>query len=165
MKLKIILFLLFISNCYSQNLVQYKFDENSFTINIPEGYEEIDASGQHFVRSIIGDDIVLISKTIEKNPVKIINDSTLIAFYDGVNEGILKSVNGESLDSKIIKIKKTKFLKLKYKALIVEQPKIFDCLIVTLNDFTYSIIFIYSEEENENIKEMKNKIISSLVLK
>ena len=165
MKQIIVLFLLFISNCYSQNLVQYKFDENSFTINIPEGYEKIDVSGQHFVKSIIGDNILLISKTIEENPVKIINDSTLIKFYDGVKEGILNSGNGESIESKIIKIKKTKFLKLKYKALVLEQPKIFDCLIVTLNDFTYSIIFIYSEEENKNITEIKNKIISSLVFK
>jgi hypothetical protein len=77
----------------------------------------------------------------------------------------LKSVNGESLQSKIIKIEKTKFLKLKYKALVGEQPKIFDCLIATINDFTYSIIFIYSEKDNENIKKIQNEIIASIVLK
>jgi hypothetical protein len=157
-----LIILLFTVNNYAQNLIEYKFSGSIFSINIPEGFDEYEASGQKYARSIIGDNVVLVSKSIEKNTVTIQNESNLIEYYNGIKRGISKSIVEDYLENNIIEVNGLKLLKLKYKMLIENNLKIFDTTIISLNDYTYSVMFISSPEEDFNFKQKRDEILATL---
>lgn len=163
MKQNILLVFLFLClNSFAQNLVKYKIDEN-VSLDIPEGYEELESSGQMFARTFVGKTIVLISKSSAAySGVEIHKESQLIDYYEGIQNGILKTPKGKLKKENIIEINGLKALKTSSEVVIENEKKIFDHYIFLLKGITYSVQFIHSNEKDEGLEQLKQKIISSI---
>jgi len=158
----LITFILLSLNIFSQNLVKYKIDEN-VSVRIPEGFEELESSGQMFARGFIGNAIVLVSKSSEEySGVKPENDSQLLEYYEGLKNGILKTPDGKLKKNDVIEINGLKSLKVSSNITIENEAKIFDTFIFLLKGITYSVQFIHSVEKDENFESEKQKIVSSI---
>lgn len=163
MKRVIIVFLLFfISKSFGQNLVEYQVDEDFF-VNLPTDIEISETSQQKVVKGFIENDVVIITKTIQKDTIVTIeNEQDLLKYYKGAQEGLLGQSKGILLKKEIIEIKGLKVLNVRFKMQIDNEEKVLDSFMFFLNNHTYSLVFIHSFDSNENFKLQREKIISSI---
>lgn len=166
MKKILLLLLLFISfSGFSQGLFEHEFDKN-ITLNVPEESEEGESGEMYFIRGKVENGIVVVSKT-SKGSSKISgsDEKGLSLLYNGIRDGVLKSTKGTLLEEKFIEIDKVKIFNFKVLAKISEESKILESFVFYFNNLTYSIQFMFSENQSDTFKKVQKDIIDSIKIK
>ncbi|UUC45125.1 hypothetical protein [Flavobacterium cerinum] len=163
MKQAFLLFtLLFISNNFAQSLENYQIDKN-ISLSMPQNLEVSDTLQQKIIQGFLGKNVVIITKAILKDTIVTIEcEKDLLEYYNGAQKGFLESTKGKLLKKDIIKIDGLKFLNLNAIVSINDEKKLCDSYILFLDNYTYSLSFIQSINEDQNFKIKKEEIISSI---
>ena len=153
--------LLFTFNSYAQELIEYDFDEN-LTVNIPESSEEGEQGGQKFIRGMIGDHVVVISRSDKAAKLTIKDDNGLLKLYQGYRDGMLKSASGKVISEEIIEIGPVKALNFSFPLQAGNQSKVVTNYIFYWKKNIYTIQFLSPEKQSDNFKATRSTIINSI---
>ncbi|MRX67265.1 hypothetical protein SAMN06265349_101947 [Flavobacterium resistens] len=154
--------LLFISNNFAQGLENYQIDKN-ISLRMPQNLEVSDTLQLKTIQGFLGDNVVIITKTIQKDTIVTIeSEEDLLKFYEGAQKGFYESLKGKILKKDIINIEGLKILNLNTEVSINDEQKLYENYILFLDNYTYTFSFIHSINEDKNFKIQKEKIISSI---
>jgi hypothetical protein len=162
-KILLTLFVLQTISCFGQKWTELVVDDN-LTISIPENYQITDTLGQRIIMVQVDNGLIQISRIPNKGNIatNISNETILTEFYQGLQKGIVNSSKGELLSSESQVLDKLKLIKFSYKVKIGDELQIHDCLGLFLNDNTYLIQFWHLESMTNELKEIRDKLFSSL---
>lgn len=159
----LITLILLSANSFGQKTIEYKIDDN-LTITLPDNYQVLDTLGQRMIKAPVDYGLILISKfpIQDKASISFTNNNGLVEFYNGIQEGVVKSSQGELISQEITDINKLKFIKFSYKAKMGGDIQIRDCLGVLLEENIYLFNFWQSESMVKEMKKQREVFFASL---
>jgi hypothetical protein len=161
MKKIVVPILIFLSSCcFGQEFGILKLDSN-ISINLPVTYSVRDTLGMKVVYAFIDSGKIIITKMPMIEAEFIGDEEDLLDFYKGVQEGLLKTLDGKLLEDAIIEFRNLKVQKLNFSVRSGNETYMIAYLGFVLNHYKYSFQVMEMESKKNGLGE---KILQFIIL-
>jgi len=154
------IFIFLSSCCFGQEIGILKLDSN-ISINLPVIYSVKDTLGMKVVYAFIDSGKIIITKMPMIESKFIEDEDDLLGFYKGVQEGLLKTLDGNLLEDTIIEFRNLKVQKLNFSVLFEGEIYMIAYLGFVLNHYKYSFQVMEMGSKKSRLGE---KILKFIVL-
>jgi hypothetical protein len=150
---------------YGQSWQKQKFDDN-LTISIPDNYVLIDTLGQHFMKAVLNNAIILVQRMPNSGSyaTPVHSKEQLKETYLGYQAGVIKSQNGNLVRQQWIEQDGFLLTRFVYSAMAGEEKQLRHCVTILLNDNWYSVNFWEVEALSSSLTTERETLFSSLRL-
>lgn len=148
----------------TQNWKTYKINKD-ISVELPEKYSVKDTLHQKLISAEtknygLVQVIKLPNGTIEiANPE---NEEDLILLYKGIQSGFVNADNREVIEEKVINLGKLKAKQFTARVPFKEDIQLWNCIVLFVNDTTYSFQFLEFEDLRQKTATERNKFFSSI---
>lgn len=165
MKIFLLCFILLVSlNCFAQGWETFKFDDN-LTVSFPDNYEEVDTMGQHVVRALIDNALVMIQRlpNTGSTATNIASKDELIKQYKGFQEGVVgASENGSLIDQTYEDVGGLHVTKFSLNATMQEEMQVRHYYVAFFNENWYAVQMWEVADYSEDLEEQREEFFSSV---
>ena len=163
-KILLVLFLVFSSYGFAQELFLYEFDKN-VSLDFPEYGEEHESEFIRYTNATIADEgIVMIMKTNIGSSLFPAKDRNFDKFCQGIKQGVLNKTKGKAIEEARLEIDNVKVFNLVVSMEIENNVKIMESYNFIREDFTYMIQFMSPEIQSDAFKSIKERIVNSITI-
>ena len=150
-------------NSFGQQWSEYQVD-STLTLMLPDNYEVRDTLEQRVVTSRVDNGIIIISILPNggQTAINVQSEQELIKSYKDMRQGIINSQSGQLIKEEIIENRGLKMIRFSYTATMGEERQIRHCVVVFINEKTYSINFWQVESLTNEMADTREKLFSSL---
>jgi hypothetical protein len=162
-KILLTIFTLLALNSFGQNWDDYKFDDN-LTIALPENSEIIDTLGQHIVKAVIDNAIIMIQRLPNKGATatNIRDKKELKERYEEFQEGAVKAQAATLIKQRVSEKDGLMMIRFSCKASMGEEKQIRHFLVVFVNENWYTINFWEVETVTNELKADRDRLFASV---
>lgn len=158
------LFSLMTLTSFAQEWTTFKFDDN-LTVSFPDNYEEVDTMGQHVVRALIDNALVMIQRlpNTGSTATNIASKDELIKQYKGFQEGVVgASENGSLIDQTYEDVGGLHVTKFSLNATMQEELQVRHYYVAFLNENWYAVQMWEVADYSEDLAEQREDFFSSI---
>jgi hypothetical protein len=150
-------------HCSAQEWIEYKFDDN-LTVDIPENSTIIDTLGQHLVRAVLDNAVIVIQRlpNTGETATNIKDKEELIKNYEGFQQGVVGSQHGKLINQKFHERQGLQVTEFSYSASMAEEQQLRYSLVVFLNENWYTVNFWEIESASAESKNDRDRLFSSI---
>jgi hypothetical protein len=149
--------------CPAQEWSKYKFDDN-LTLTIPKRFTMIDTMGQHLVRALIDNGMIIVQRLPNKGTtaIQIKNKEDLQKQYTEFQEGMLSSQQGTLVEQRFSEIDGLFVSRFSCKAMMGVENQLRYFLLIFLNENWYVVQFWEVESLDGELKSDRDELFSSV---
>ncbi|WP_026704366.1 hypothetical protein [Flavobacterium soli] len=160
-KILLILFFALSNSSFAQELFLYEFDE-TLTLEIPDDAEEGELQDVTFVRGLIDDGYITVTKDKLTTGVVDLKDFNNEAFFEGIKNGVLKKSKGAILKDAIMEIDGVKVLHLTFSLEMEKELKVVEMFAFVKKHSSYLIQLLEFKKDSDTFKTTKERIVNSI---